>query len=430
MAFLNHNGLNVLLSFLRDQIDKFDLNIRSDYSAKLTTYDELVNTQQIRDLVRGTMYIMTDYKTTTTQVNTTSTEEIFCLALMAITEDRLSPTALLFKPYDYTAPSCIVWYSILNDSEKYAWADTENGKGVIYRMIDELGNDCPYDFLSIMVKNPMNTSEENWYKTFNDGCRNNIIKPYVEGAQLINCIVFCNDAYGNTFDINCHDMIIGTGKSKIISSNTFGADCYNNSFAECYLNTFGSRCYNNTIEGLFYGNSIGENFHDNVIHGSFYNNQIAQHFYDNDINDKFNCNNVGIYCYNNAINTSCAINTFGSNFGYNIIGTSMNSCVIGNNFQHNNVGDGMTAVNIGNSCGYNNICNAFKASKIDSGVRYCHITSETDDGQIQYYHITGMSGNAQSPIKLNVVHNQSWETKISRNSKGEIKTYCEADLID
>lgn len=40
-------------------------------------------------------------------------------------------------------------YSIDNDDTKYYWADTENGKGVIYWLKDDWGNECPYDFKQI-----------------------------------------------------------------------------------------------------------------------------------------------------------------------------------------------------------------------------------------------------------------------------------------
>ena len=41
-------------------------------------------------------------------------------------------------------------YSLDNDTDRFAWADTENGKGVIYYMRDEFGNEAPYDFKNIM----------------------------------------------------------------------------------------------------------------------------------------------------------------------------------------------------------------------------------------------------------------------------------------
>lgn len=42
-------------------------------------------------------------------------------------------------------------YSIYNDTMRFAWADdTQHGKGVIYQMKDEYGNEAPYDFKGIL----------------------------------------------------------------------------------------------------------------------------------------------------------------------------------------------------------------------------------------------------------------------------------------
>ena len=38
-----------------------------------------------------------------------------------------------------------------NDTNRFVWAD-DTGRGVIYRMIDEYNNDCPYDFKNIQFK--------------------------------------------------------------------------------------------------------------------------------------------------------------------------------------------------------------------------------------------------------------------------------------
>lgn len=43
-------------------------------------------------------------------------------------------------------------YCLDNDTTRFAWADTAGGKGVIYRMTDEHGNDCPYDFKNVQFK--------------------------------------------------------------------------------------------------------------------------------------------------------------------------------------------------------------------------------------------------------------------------------------
>ena len=43
-------------------------------------------------------------------------------------------------------------YCLDNDTTRFAWADTAGGKGVIYRMTDEHGNECPYDFKNVQFK--------------------------------------------------------------------------------------------------------------------------------------------------------------------------------------------------------------------------------------------------------------------------------------
>ena len=45
-----------------------------------------------------------------------------------------------------------LWYSLGNDTNRFAWANDSLGHGVIYRMIDEWNNDCPYDFKNIQFK--------------------------------------------------------------------------------------------------------------------------------------------------------------------------------------------------------------------------------------------------------------------------------------
>jgi hypothetical protein len=40
-------------------------------------------------------------------------------------------------------------YCLDNDTTRFEWADANNGKGVIYWMRDEFGNEAPYDFKNI-----------------------------------------------------------------------------------------------------------------------------------------------------------------------------------------------------------------------------------------------------------------------------------------
>lgn len=59
-------------------------------------------------------------------------------------------------------------YCLDNDKDRFAWVDdTDTGRGVIYRMIDEFGNDCPYDFKNIMFYCPDFDDDLEFYYTFN-----------------------------------------------------------------------------------------------------------------------------------------------------------------------------------------------------------------------------------------------------------------------
>jgi hypothetical protein len=64
-------------------------------------------------------------------------------------------------------------YCLDNDTSRFAWADNVNGKGVIYRMVDEFNNDVPYDFKNIQFKRKLTDGEldldsgiDTWCYTF------------------------------------------------------------------------------------------------------------------------------------------------------------------------------------------------------------------------------------------------------------------------
>lgn len=68
-------------------------------------------------------------------------------------------------------------YCLDNDTNRFAWADTENGKGVVFGMTDEFGNESYYDFVNIRFAfdrvsgKPL--SDLGTRATFAPGCRNN-----------------------------------------------------------------------------------------------------------------------------------------------------------------------------------------------------------------------------------------------------------------
>lgn len=121
------------------------------------TYSELVTLRNSGELVPGDAYQITDYVCTTLQGETQAANHQFDIVVPAISETELSEEgcwAVLHTGDTYFADCDLskwkIWYCLDNDNTRFSWVDPDYGKGVIYRMIDEWGNDCPYDFKNIM----------------------------------------------------------------------------------------------------------------------------------------------------------------------------------------------------------------------------------------------------------------------------------------
>lgn len=101
-------------------------------------------------------------------------------------------------------------YCFSNDTDRFDWADSENGKGVIYYMKDEWGNECPYDFKNIKFNNKFTfSSGDSTDMSLYGLASQNIIKPYL----------FTNIKYRlNDITFRTNGNVIG---------NTFGPNCYN-----------------------------------------------------------------------------------------------------------------------------------------------------------------------------------------------------------
>ena len=126
---------------------------------KLITWSELKSLRNDGRLVPGQKYRITDYQCTTTQKGTKSAGHQFDIIVTADSESELNEEARAIKhlgdnyfSYFYKCDLDVwkIWYCIDNDTTRFKWADETNGKGVIYRMIDEWNNDVPYDFKNII----------------------------------------------------------------------------------------------------------------------------------------------------------------------------------------------------------------------------------------------------------------------------------------
>lgn len=152
--YLDLDGLS-----LYDRLIKGYIKDNGGGSIVPITYSELKDLRDNSQLTPGQLYRMTDYETTTLQENTRSAGHLFDLILMATSESELNSHAYAttHEGYEHYFRYCNLsaWeilYDMDNNANKYKWADPVNGKGIIYYMKDEYGNECGYDFKNIQFR--------------------------------------------------------------------------------------------------------------------------------------------------------------------------------------------------------------------------------------------------------------------------------------
>ena len=396
-----------------------------------TTWAELKGLRDNSQLVAGTWYRITDYQCTTTQGNTKSAGHVFDIIVRADSENKLNEEAYAAQHTGdaYFTGSNLsawrLWYCLDNDTTRFTWADSSaNGKGVIYRMIDEWNNDIPYDFKNIQFYGFW----ERWAYTFNwvndngdNSCEDlsisqqahvnneggysytygNIIKPCgVDGNNhgfpfKLNACVFLNtesydsglycgcynntfdsDCYNNVFKNSCYNNTFGNGCynntfNPDCYNNTFGHGCYQNSFGEgCYSNTFGNNCYSNTFGNSGYNNTFGNNCYNNTFGSTYQNNTFGNDCRDNTFNNGSQCNTFGSFCRSNTFGNDCRSNTFGPYCQNNAFGSSCYYNSSGPRYQNNTLGNNCQYNTFGNNCQYNAFGNNCQYNAFGNNCRY------------------------------------------------------------
>jgi len=268
-----------------------------------TTYSNLKSLRDNSQLIPGRFYRITDYTCTTTTTNTSSAGHVFDIIVRADSTNKLNEnaSAILHSGDTYFANNKLeswkLWYSLDNNTNRFAWADSTNGKGVIYRMIDEFNNDIPYDFKNILfTKSGKYTNAYTFSytqsSTINDAsilglskiCYDNLIKEYIySNKQQLNFNVFYSTinlftCYSNIFGNNCQNNTLGNS----CYHNVFGNNCQNNTLGNtCADNTFGNSCQYNT-----FGNNCEHNtFGNSCEHNTFGNASSSMDYYQYNILD-------------------------------------------------------------------------------------------------------------------------------------------------
>lgn len=245
-----------------------------------TTWSNLVAVRNAGGLVTGCVYRITDYVCTTTQANTSAANHPFDILVTAEDWRTLNEQAKAVAKdndnYFHNISAWQLWYCLDNDATRFSWANTDNGKGVIYRMIDGKGNDLPYDFKNIVW---------NGNYTFSDD-RSGILDLSEE-------------------DPNCRNVIVKRGSSKGLILNRFSHGCNNITVGENGAgNIFGIGCGGislgyNCIGNKFNGDNMSIRLGDSCTNNTFDNDSREIEMGDNCSNCDFD------YCYNVKIDNGC-----------------------------------------------------------------------------------------------------------------------------
>lgn len=141
-------------------LQEMDSAIANAGNMQEVTYARLVELRGSGGLVAGTQYRITDFVTTVGSgvEHVRSAGHQFDVIVTADSAGTLNDVAraALHSGDEYFLNSKLrawkIWYSLDNETGRFNWADGENGKGVIYRMIDEFGNDLPFDFKNVQFE--------------------------------------------------------------------------------------------------------------------------------------------------------------------------------------------------------------------------------------------------------------------------------------
>ena len=419
------------------------------------TYSALVDKRNAGRLVPGKQYRITDYTCTTTTSGTKSAGHVFDIIVTADSESVLNEEAraIQHEGDTYFANSKLsawkIWYSLDNDTNRFAWADSANGKGVIYRMIDEFNNDVPYDFKNIQFYRKWDETKQLWSTISSD---NTGVPCYTFSSVGDSSTLEFSDmslSIENTFS----DNVITRYSDPVQSLNNicfFGTIELSNFIDACTEVTFGDRCYANTISngaGLCIGNdctfnSFGNSCEEITLMSMCSNNTFGAYCVGNTLGERCTSNSFGDYCGGNSLGDGCKGNSFGYGCGDNSFGGHCWGNSFGNNCGGNSFGDYTESNSFGNDCydiKFASDKNAttkysyYQKNHFGDGCEYIVFKgteTASDSAQIQNYNFAqGLQGTQDTYLTIDGVRNRTFETKVAKNSNGDLKIYCEADLI-
>lgn len=272
-------------------------------------------------------------------------------------------------------------------------SEEDGGKGVIYQLIDEFGNDCSYDFKNIQF-NDNNVYYYTFSSSGNDASlngtvRDNILMPYsgsllttiFKGAAIGNKIQRKNGSKAFVFEKSAiyNDILATTDTAKISAKGNFDANVL---LIRSEL----------TTNGAFSNNYVQYLSSNTTINGDFYANQLDT-LNRNSVPLTINCGRIQ-QCTIYGCGTFSIANTNGSTtgtMGYSTINLGMNG----------------------------------------SNVKLLWNTTASLNNRIEGLNIKAYNwGTSEVAVDItNHPANATYPLTIAKNKNGEVKIFCEADLV-
>ena len=418
--------MNLVTGTINDIIDIVDIK-------QEITYSELKSLRDNGELVPGQLYRITDYVATTTQEGTRSAGHAFDIIVIALSNGELSEEAkAIAHSGDTYFANCelFAWelkYCLDNDTNRFAWADETNGKGVIYYMKDEWNNECPYDFKNIQFKRYAITNVSTTGYTQDETSA--LSETFLFGNNGNKCFA-TKDVYGNwvpaneshqsgsdsqntsieweidentfawyytfngekkesadgeieLYDITSQKLILSPECIQWLESEDSGSDisdnCYNNSIKPRTWEYFGDDAYYKgriVLNDIVFLNGVSYCYYNNEDEyweystAYCYGNVFGVECRNNTIGNEFYQNTIGNNVYNNTIGNDVYYNTIGNNVYRNTIGNNVYNNTIGNYFQYNTIGNSFGSNTIGNGFQNNSIGNGFGSNTIGNNFQY------------------------------------------------------------
>ena len=450
------------------------------------TYNKLKNLRDNSKLKPSQYYRITDFITTVANDDEArSAGHPFDIIVLASDKDRLQEECYAIQREDErdtyfdncNLAAWKIWYCLDNDNTKYAWADTVNGKGVIYRMIDEWQNDCPYDFKNVQFKRyavenvssngaladlagtyigynsdmtGLNIPDQlnfKWAYTFSIGERtaepgdasiigynskgvgigygskgyygDNTIKP-TSSRSLIDNVVYSVFCLNNI--VWWTDNMLNRGA---INGNRIESECSNMTLYsygtiiehDCCNFIMGSSCYGNSFKTGCSCNTFGNNCHSNSFGSNCYNNSFGSNCYNNSFGRGCNGNSFGYDCRSNSFGYACSSNTFGYDCSNNSFGNYCTS---------NSFGKNCTSNSFGENCSSNLFGHYFQYNALGNNIQYIEIPTE------KIYHtqiLNGTKGIDTKHLTIAFTPETTYSQFAGFTSDGVLKIWVEADDI-